>query len=51
MKRWHAPASRLLGFVEAHLHPAERMHELALALVRPDFRAPQNPEGRRVDSQ
>jgi hypothetical protein len=36
MKRWHAPASRLLGFVEAHLHPAERMHELALALVRPD---------------
>jgi hypothetical protein len=26
----------LLGFVEVHLHPAERMHELALALVRPD---------------
>jgi hypothetical protein len=34
-----APASRLLGFVEAHLHPAERMHELALALVRPDSEA------------
>ena len=31
-----APASHLLGYVQARLHPAERMHELALALVRPD---------------
>jgi hypothetical protein len=36
LTRWHAPASRLLGYVRARLHPAERMHELALALVRPD---------------
>jgi len=35
--RWHAPASRLLGYLAAHLHPAQRMHELALALVRPDL--------------
>jgi hypothetical protein len=26
----------LLGYVRARLHPSERMHELALALVRPD---------------
>jgi hypothetical protein len=37
--RGAAPASRLLGFVEVHLHPAERMHELALALVRPNSEA------------
>jgi hypothetical protein len=36
LTRWHTPAYRLLNYVEAHLHPAERMHELALALVRPD---------------
>lgn len=36
LARWRAPANRLLGYVEVHLHPAERMHELALALVRPD---------------
>jgi hypothetical protein len=35
LKRWHGPASRLLNYVEARAHPAERMHELALALVRP----------------
>lgn len=39
LKRWHAPAGRLLGYVEAHLHPAERMHQLAIALVRPDSEA------------
>jgi hypothetical protein len=36
LTRWHAPANRLLGYVEAHLHPAERMHQLALALMHPD---------------
>ena len=39
LTRWHAPAGRLLDYVEAHLHPAERMHQLALALVRPDSEA------------
>jgi Tetratricopeptide repeat len=39
LKRWHAPASRLLNYVEAHLRPADRMHELALALVRPGSEA------------
>jgi hypothetical protein len=34
-----APASHLLGYVQAHLHPAERMHQLALALVRPGSEA------------
>ncbi len=37
--RWHAPASSLLGFVRMRLHPPERMHELALALVKPDSQA------------
>jgi len=37
--RWHAPANGLLGYVGMRLHPAERMHELALALVRPDSQA------------
>jgi hypothetical protein len=36
LTRWHAPAHRLLDYVKAHLHPAERMHQLALALVRPN---------------
>jgi hypothetical protein len=36
LTRWHVPASRLLNYVEARAHPAERMHELALALVRPN---------------
>src|ERR1039458_3961664 len=39
LTRWHAPADRLLGYVRARLHPAERMHELALALVRPNSQA------------
>jgi len=39
LKRWHAPASRLLGYVRLRAHPAERMHELALALVRPGSQA------------
>ena len=39
LTRWHAPAIGLLGYVRARLHPAERMHELALALVRPDSQA------------
>jgi hypothetical protein len=39
LARWHAPANGLLGYVEARLHPAARMHELALALVRPDSQA------------
>jgi hypothetical protein len=34
--RFHASASGLRGYVRARLHPAERMHELALALVKPD---------------
>ena len=36
LRRWHGPASRLLGYVRLRAHPAERMHELALALVRRD---------------
>jgi hypothetical protein len=36
---WHSPANDLLGYVRARLHPAERMHELALALVKPDSQA------------
>lgn len=39
LSRWHAPATGLLGYVRVRLHPAERMHELALALVRPDTQA------------
>jgi len=35
LARWHAPANRLLGYVRLRSHPAERIHELALALVRP----------------
>jgi len=34
--RWHASANGLLGYVSVRLHPAERMHELALALTRPN---------------
>jgi hypothetical protein len=37
--RWHAPANGLLGYVRTRLHPAERMHQLALALTRPDSQA------------
>jgi hypothetical protein len=37
--RWHAPANGLLGFVRMRLQPAGRMHELALALVKPDSQA------------
>jgi hypothetical protein len=37
--RLHASAGGLRGFVRARLHPAERMHELALALVQPDSQA------------
>jgi TolA-binding protein len=39
LARWHAPASGLLGYVRVRLHPALRMHELAMALVRPDSEA------------
>jgi hypothetical protein len=39
LARWHAPANGLLGYVRVRLHPAERMHDLALALVRPDSQA------------
>lgn len=37
--RWHAPANGLLGYVRMRLHPPGRMHELALALVRPNSQA------------
>jgi hypothetical protein len=37
--RWHAPATGLLGYVRMRLHPPGRMHELALALVRPNSQA------------
>jgi hypothetical protein len=37
--RWHAPATALLGYVSSHRHPPERMHELALALVKPNSQA------------
>jgi len=36
---WHAPATSMLGYVEARLRPAERMHDLALALVKPNSQA------------
>ena len=39
LQRWHGPANRLLGHVRVRLHPTGRMHELALALVRPDSQA------------
>jgi Tetratricopeptide repeat len=37
--RWHASAKALLNYVRTRQHPAERMHELALALVRPNSQA------------
>jgi hypothetical protein len=37
--RWHASANGLLGYVRVRLRPAERMHQLALALVRPNSQA------------
>jgi outer membrane protein assembly factor BamD (BamD/ComL family) len=39
LTRWHTPANNLVGYVRARLHPAERMHELALALVKPNSEA------------
>jgi hypothetical protein len=36
LSRWQASAKGLLNFVRIRQHPAERMHELALALVKPD---------------
>jgi hypothetical protein len=39
LARWHASADRLLGYVRVRLHPIQRMHELAMALVRPDSEA------------
>jgi len=39
LARWHASANGLLRFVWVRLHPAGRMHELALALVKPDSQA------------
>ena len=33
--RWHAPAQRLLDYVRIRTSPTVRMHELALALVKP----------------
>jgi hypothetical protein len=39
LARWHESANGLLGFVRVRLHPEERMHELALALVKPDSQA------------
>jgi hypothetical protein len=36
MAQWHAPATGLLGYVRTRLHPTQRMHELALALVKPN---------------
>ena len=36
LARWRASAGGLRGYVRARLHPAQRMHELALALVKPD---------------
>ena len=37
--RWHAPANALLGYVRSRLNPPERMHELALALMKPNSQA------------
>jgi hypothetical protein len=39
LARWHASANGLLGYVRLRLHPAERMHELALALMKPNSQA------------
>jgi hypothetical protein len=37
--RWHGPANGLLGYVRLRLNPPERMHELGLALMRPNSQA------------
>jgi hypothetical protein len=39
LTRWHTATNGLLGYVRAHVQPAERMHELALALVKPNSQA------------
>ena len=46
--RWHAPANSLLGYVRVRLHPAERMHELALALVKPNSPGDHRAESHRL---
>jgi hypothetical protein len=39
MAHWHASANGLLAFVRLRLYPEHRMHELALALVKPNSQA------------
>ncbi|HEX3743666.1 MAG TPA: hypothetical protein VHW09_07045 [Bryobacteraceae bacterium] len=39
LARWHASAVGLLNYIRVRQHPAERMHELALALVQPNSQA------------
>jgi hypothetical protein len=39
LSHWHGAANSMLGYVRAHLHPGERMHELAVALVKPNSQA------------
>jgi hypothetical protein len=36
LARWHASANGLLRFVRVRLYPEERMHELGLALAKPN---------------
>ena len=38
-QRWHAPATGLLGYVRYRINPPQRMHDLAVALVRPNSQA------------
>jgi len=39
LARWHASANGLLRFVWVRLYPEDRMHELALALAKPNSQA------------
>ena len=39
LQPWHASAAGLLGFVRSHADPAHYMHEVALALVKPNSQA------------
>jgi len=39
LARWHAPANSLRKHIAARFHPNTRMHELALALVKPNSQA------------
>lgn len=39
LARWHAAAASLLSYVETQLYPSRRMHDAALAIVKPNAQA------------